>query len=142
MAYSEKLAERITKLLKPQKGVIEKKLFGGIAYMYKDKMMVGIVKDDLMVRCLAGDYESLLKKPHAREMDFTGRPMTGFLYIAAAGIKTDKQLQKWLDVGIEYAIKSPPKKPKVKKSKATKPKAKKPKTKKPKTKKSKVKRQK
>jgi TfoX/Sxy family transcriptional regulator of competence genes len=115
MAYSEQLAERITKLLKAQKGVVEKKMFGGIAYMLKDKMMVGIAKEKLMVRCPAEDYESLLKKPHAGVMDFTGKVMKGFLYIDEAGFKTDRQLQSWLDVGIEYALKSPPKKKKTKK---------------------------
>lgn len=120
MAYNEKLAERISKLLKPQKGVVEKKMFGGIAYMFKDKMMCGIVKDDLMVRCMPDDYETLLKKPHAREMDFTGRPMKGFLYVGSDGIKTDKQLSNWLYVGIEFALKSPPKKPKAKMKKTKK----------------------
>jgi len=91
-------------------------MFGGIAYMLKDKMMVGIAKEKLMVRCLADDYESLLKKPHASVMDFTGRVMKGFLYISAEGIKSDKQLAKWLEVGIEYAEKSPPKKNKKKKT--------------------------
>lgn len=103
---------RITKLLKSQKGVIEKKMFGGICYMLKDKMMVGIAKNELMVRCLEEDYETLLNKPHARVMDFTGRIMKGFLYIDDEGIKSDKQLQKWLDIGIEFALKSPPKKKK------------------------------
>ena len=114
MAYSEKLEERITKLLKTTKGVVKKKMFGGVAFMLKDKMFCGIVKDDLMVRCLDENYESLLKKPHARQMDFTGRPMKGFLFVDAAGIRTDKQLNKWIDTGIEFAMKSPPKK-KVKK---------------------------
>lgn len=114
MAYSEQLAERISKLLKDQKGVVEKKMFGGIAYMLNDKMMVGIAKEKLMVRCLAEYYEDLLKKPHASFMDFTGRVMKGFLYISEEGIKTDKQLAKWLDVGIEFAKKSPPKKKKKK----------------------------
>jgi len=112
MAYNEKLASRISKLLKPQKGVKEKKMFGGIAYMLKDKMMCGIVKDDLMVRCLEDKYELLLKKLHSRVMDFTGRTMKGFLFVDASGIKTDNQLNKWLDVGIEFALKSPPKKKK------------------------------
>jgi TfoX/Sxy family transcriptional regulator of competence genes len=112
MAYSEHLAERISKLINGQKGVIEKKMFGGIAYMLKDKMMVGIAKEKLMVRCLAEDYETLLKKPHASVMDFTGRVMKGFLYISEEGIKTDKQLAKWLEIGIEYAKKSPSKKKK------------------------------
>ena len=114
MPYSEKLAGRITKLLKPQKGVVEKKMFGGICYMLKDKMMAGIAKNELMIRCLPDKYESMLKKHHAREMDFTGKPLKGFLYIDDLGIKTEKQLQYWLDVGIEYALKSPPKKKKKK----------------------------
>ena len=115
MAYNEKLSERISNLLKSQKGVKEKKMFGGIAYMLKDKMMSGIVKDELMVRCLEVKYESLLKKPHARVMDFTGRIMRGFLFIDAEGIKTGKQLNTWLETGIDFAIKSPPKKRKSKK---------------------------
>ena len=114
MAYNEKLASRISSLLKSQRGVKEKKMFGGICYMLKDKMMCGIVKDDLMVRCLEDRYETLLKRPHAGIMDFTGRTMRGFLYISGKGIKTNEQLQNWLDIGIEYAIKSPPKKKKKK----------------------------
>lgn len=114
MAYNVKLAERITKLLKARKGVVEKKMFGGICYMFKDKMISGIVEDKLMIRCMREDYDILLKKPHAGVMTFTGKPMKGFLYVAPDGIKTDKQLQKWLDVGIEFALMSPPKKKKVK----------------------------
>jgi len=114
MAYSEKLAERIIKLLKSQKGIVEKKMFGGICYMLKDKMIAGIVENKLMIRCMREEYDKLLKKPHAGEMTFTGKPMKGFLYVAPDGIKTDKQLQKWLDVGIEFAHKSPPKKKKIK----------------------------
>lgn len=114
MAYNEKLGERITKLLKTQKGVTEKKMFGGIAYMLKDKMMAGIIKDDIMIRCFHEDYDKLLKKPHAEVMMFTGKPMKGFLTVKAAGIKTDKQLQSWLDVGIDFALNSPPKKKNMK----------------------------
>lgn len=114
MAYSEKLAERITALLKPNKGLVIKKIFGGICYMLKEKMIAGIVEDKLMIRCLPDEYDSLLKKPHAGEMTFTGKPMKGFLYVAPEGITTDKQLQNWLNVGIEFAHKSPPKKKKIK----------------------------
>ncbi len=115
MAYDEKLAQRITNLLKPHKGVVEKKMFGGIAYILKDKMFCGIIKNELIVRVPAGDFENYLKKPHARIMDFAGRPMRGFLYIERNGIKTDKQLMKWIETGIEYIKKSPPKKKKTKK---------------------------
>ena len=115
MAYSVKLEERITNLLKSKKDLVKKKMFGGVCFMLKDKMFCGIVKDDLMVRCLEDDYESLLKKPHARQMDFTGKPMKGFLYISSEGIKTDAKLNKWIDTGIEFALKSLPKKKKSKK---------------------------
>ncbi len=77
--------------------------------MLKDRMIAGIVESKLMIRCMKEDYDSLLKKPHAGEMTFTGKPMKGFLYVAHDGIKTDKQLQKWLDVGLEFVKKSPPK---------------------------------
>ena len=115
MAYSVKLDERLTNLLKTTTGIVKKKMFGGVCYMMKDKMFCGIVKDELMVRCLDEKYESMLKKIHVRQMDFTGRPMKGFLFIDAAGIKTDIQLYKWIDTGIEFALKSPPKKKKAKK---------------------------
>ena len=55
------------------------------------------------------DYDTLLKKPHASVMTFIGKPMKGFLYVEPAGIKTDNQLQKWLDIGVEFVKKSPPK---------------------------------
>jgi TfoX/Sxy family transcriptional regulator of competence genes len=115
MAYDERLAERIRKILKGKRGLIEKKMFGGIAFMLRDKMFVGIGKDEFMVRVLNEKYEVYLKKPHTREMDFTGRPLKGYLYINEAGIKTEKQLTKWIDAGIEYVMKSPPKKVKNKK---------------------------
>ena len=115
MAYSEKLADRITELLKPHKGLVIKKMFGGICYMLNDKMIAGIVEEKLMIRCRREDYDTLLKKPHAAEMTFTGKPMKGFLYIEPSGIRTDKQLQKWLDIGIEFVKKSPPKKKTMKK---------------------------
>jgi TfoX/Sxy family transcriptional regulator of competence genes len=120
MAYDEQLAKRISAVLKPQKGIIEKKMFGGIAFMLKDKMFCGIIKNDLMVRVLEDKFDALLKKPNAREMDFAGRPMRGFLYISPDGIKTDKQLKNWIDMGLEYVSKSPPKKKKPKKNKPVK----------------------
>lgn len=71
--------------------------------MYKGKMAVGIVKDDLMVRVVASKYESSLGKPHCREMDFTGRPMKGFLFVGPEGFDTDRQLEEWIGLGIEFA---------------------------------------
>jgi TfoX/Sxy family transcriptional regulator of competence genes len=112
MAYDERLAERILESLANRKGVVEKKMFGGVAFMLKDKMFVGIIKDDLMVRVLLEREEEALDRPHARPMDFTKRPMKGFIYVAPDGIKSKKLLDSWIDLGIEYVLKSPPKKKK------------------------------
>lgn len=104
------LSVRVTKLLSKQKGIVIKKMFGGVCFMLKDKMIIGTAKGRLMVRCMPERYEELLDKPHARVMDFTGKVIKGYLFIADAGVKTDKQLRWWIDIGIEYAMKSLPKK--------------------------------
>jgi TfoX/Sxy family transcriptional regulator of competence genes len=114
MAYDEILADRIRESLVDTKGVIEKKMFGGIAFMWKDKMFVGIIKNDLMVRVLLEREEEALEKPHARPMDFTKKPMKGFIYVSLDGIKSKKNLDAWIEMGKEYVLKSPPRKKKAK----------------------------
>ena len=96
MPFNEKLAGRIRAELSSQKHVTEKKMFGGIAFMVEGKMCVGIVGDRLMARVDKGEYAALLKKPHVRPMDFTGKPMKGFLFIEPAGIKTTVALRGWI----------------------------------------------
>ncbi|RJQ20228.1 TfoX family protein [Candidatus Woesearchaeota archaeon] len=98
MAYDEKLAERIRKAVKSLRGIDEKKMFGGIAFLLHGKMFVGITKDELLARVGPENNEPALKKPHTRPMDFTGKPMKGFIYVAPAGIKTDKQLKSWIEM--------------------------------------------
>jgi TfoX/Sxy family transcriptional regulator of competence genes len=104
MAFDEALGERVAAALQRSRvDFQEKRMFGGLGFMINDKMCVGIVKDDLMVRVLDEKYADVLKLPHAREMDFTGRPMKGFLYVSASGLHDDDSLQKWMDLGIEFA---------------------------------------
>ena len=93
MPYDEGLAERIRTVLADHQGVVEKKMFGGIAFMVHGHMSVGIVKDALMVRVGAEEHEKLLRRPHARPMDFTGR--------------TD--LERWIAHGVDYAASIPAK---------------------------------
>ena len=114
MAYNEKLADRMRVILQDTKGVVEKKMFGGIAFMWKEKMFCGIIKDDLMVRVLEEQYDELIERDHARPMDFVkARPMKGFIYVSLEGLKTEKQLSSWISFGKEYAEKSPAKKKKT-----------------------------
>ena len=111
MAYDEGLAERIRGVLDDRADVSEKKMFGGIAFMVRGRMAVGVVKDDLMVRVGPDAYEELVGRPEARPMDFTGRPMKGFLYVASKGLDRDADLARWVGHGLAYATSLPPKEP-------------------------------
>lgn len=113
MAYHERLAERIRGYFKRRKGVEEKRMFGGLCFMLNGHMCCGIEKDRLMVRVMPDRYEALLKKPHAHKMDFTGKPLKGFLFISEAGYRTASGLDSWLDEAVECATSKPPKKKKV-----------------------------
>ena len=105
MAYDEKVAERLSKVFGEHKGVVEKKMFGGIAFMYKDHMCGGVIDDLLMVRVGPDEYEKVLSEAHVR-------PMKGYVYVEPAGFKTEKNLKKWVDKGILFVKTLPPKKPK------------------------------
>lgn len=109
MAYDEKLAERLGKIFKRRKGASEKKMFGGIAYMLNGHMCCGIVKDTLMVRVGPGAYEDALKEKHVKPMDFTGKPMKGYVYVEPQGIESDDDLKSWTDRGIKFVKTLPPK---------------------------------
>lgn len=109
MAYDEGLAERVRGVLDGRGDVAEKKMFGGIAFMLRGHMSVGIVKDELMVRVGPESYAELVRRPHARQMDFTGRPMKGFLYVAAEGLERDGDLERWVGHGVRYATSLPAK---------------------------------
>jgi TfoX/Sxy family transcriptional regulator of competence genes len=117
MAYDERLAERIRGYFKRRRGVEEKRMFGGLCFMLNGHMCCGIEKDRLMLRVQPDRYETLLTKPHAREMDFTGKPLKGFLFVSEAGYRTAAGLASWLDEAVECAKSKPPKKKKAKISK-------------------------
>ena len=97
MAYDEKLAERIRSVLRRRRGISEKKMFGGIAFMVGGHMAVGIVGDALMARVGPQEYERVLRMPHVREMDFTGKPMKGYVYVAPAGFDSAAELEAWVE---------------------------------------------
>ncbi len=97
MAYDEKLANRIRGILAGQKGAGEKKMFGGIAFMLNGNMCCGAIDDLLMARVGPNQYEAALKLPHVRPMDFTGKPMKGYVYVEPEGYKEDVYLKIWID---------------------------------------------
>ena len=103
MAYNEELGRRIGGLLSDC-GVefSEKKMFGGLGFMIAGKMCVGIVRDDLMLRLLENRIDEAMADPNVRPMDFTGRPMKGFVFVDSNGFQTDSELRGWLELGIEF----------------------------------------
>jgi TfoX/Sxy family transcriptional regulator of competence genes len=103
MAYDEGLAERIRDLLSDERGVSEKRMFGGLAFLLEGRMFVGVVKESLMVRVGPEAYAERLRERHAREMDFTGRPLKGFVYVAPEGFESDADLRRWVGYGVAYA---------------------------------------
>ena len=103
MAYDAYLAERINQYLKTiSVDYFEKKMFGGICFMVNEKMCFGIVKNELMVRVDPEKQDFYLKKKTARQMDFTHKPMSGFLYISQEGIDKDKDLIYWIQQALEF----------------------------------------
>ena len=103
MPYDEGLAERIRELLEDDAHVAEQRMFGGIAFLAHGHMAVGIIRDELMVRVGPAAYEAALALPHARPMDFTARPMRGFVQVAPPGFAEDADLRAWIARGISCA---------------------------------------
>ena len=111
MAYDDKLADRIRRALGPDGDIEERKMFGGLAFLRGGRMFVGITGDDLMVRVGPERYEESLGKPHVRPMDFTGRPMRGYVYVAPAGRRTAAALRAWVMLAANFVATLPAAKP-------------------------------
>jgi len=109
MAYDENLGLRIREILANVRGLEEKKMFGGIGFLANGNMACGVHKDSLIVRVGPENYQAALDKEHARVFDMPGRPMTGWVMVAAPGFITDKDLATWVQQGLEYALSLPPK---------------------------------
>jgi len=109
VAFDEGLAERVRDLLTDRDDVSERKMFGGLCYMIGGNMCAGIVGSELMVRVGPDGWQDALGRPHAREMDFTGRSMRGMVYVDDQGVAEDCALAKWLSLGVDFASSLPPK---------------------------------
>jgi hypothetical protein len=112
MAYDEGLAERLREVLTPQPGISEKKMFGALAFLSRGYMFVGILGDVLMTRVGPDDYERVLTRTHVRKMDFTGKPMKGYVFVDPPGFEDDSELSDWVLRCLRFVQSLPPKKPK------------------------------
>ena len=103
MAYDEKLADRVReRIAETHENIEEKKLFGGLCFMVNDKMCVGVEKERLMLRIDPGKYEEVMEKEGCQPMDFTGKPMKGFVFVDKEVLRTKKQLDYWIGLALEY----------------------------------------
>ena len=103
MAYDEHLADRIKRTLEEKRITFsEKKMMGGLTFMVDEKMCVGVVKDKLMARIAPKIYEDALTKQGCHEMDFTKRPMKGFVFVDPEGTDMDTDLEYWVDLCLKF----------------------------------------
>ena len=109
MAYDEMLAERIRDVLRDARGLETRKMFGGMAFMVGGHMCCGVVGQDLMVRVGRDGHGAALEKAHSRPMDFTGKPLVGFVYVAHAGIRREADLRRWVHLGLNHVLTLPAK---------------------------------
>ena len=112
MAYDESLARRIRDLLIGQAGITEKKMFGGIVFLREGLMFVGVSDKSLMARIGPTAYEAALRRRHVREMDFTGKPMKGYVFIEESGLKADQDLAYWIRLCNDFVATLPPRRAK------------------------------
>ena len=102
MAYNTKLAARLRRELATTRSVVEKEMFGGIAFMVHGNMCCGVIGDNLMLRVGKDAHDGEVARPHAREMDFAKRPMRGFIYVAPKGVSTTAALRSRLKPAIAF----------------------------------------
>ena len=109
MAYDEALAGRVRTAMTGKDGLSERKMFGGLCLMLHGNMFAGVINDELMLRVGPDRFDAALSKPGARPMDFTGRPMSGFIYVQPSAFKTEAGLTGWLNEALGFVETLPPK---------------------------------
>lgn len=109
MAYDEGLAQRIRERLQDQKGLTEREMFGGIAFMLYGNLAVGVTGDELMVRVGPDGYEEALARPGVSPFDMTGRPMRGWVVVSSETVQSEEDLVEWVERGVLFSLSLEPK---------------------------------
>ena len=109
MAFDPKLAERVRKQLGKRRGVIEKQMFGGLAFLLNGNLCCGVHGRELIVRIAPAETDHALSQRHTHIFDLPGRPMKGWILVRPAGLTTDAALAKWIQAGMNYAASLPAK---------------------------------
>jgi hypothetical protein len=102
MAFHESLAARIRDALARKKGTLEKKMFGGVAFLLHGNMLVGVWKDSLIARVGPDEGEAALLEAHVKAFDITGRAMKGWVLVGGAGLEDEEQLSAWIARALKF----------------------------------------
>jgi TfoX/Sxy family transcriptional regulator of competence genes len=102
MHSNPELTARVRTALKSRKGIVEKKMFGGDAFLLNGNMLVGVWHDSLIARLGIVQAEEVLHDPHVGPMDITGRPMKGWVIVASSGVETDRDVKTWVLKAIDF----------------------------------------
>lgn len=106
MAYDEILGNRIREALMNLPNIEEKEMMGGLTFMYNDKMCIGIIKDEMMCRIDPDFHETAVEKQGCRTMDFTKRPMKGYVLVDDTGMRTKSEFDYWINLSLEFNSKA------------------------------------
>jgi TfoX/Sxy family transcriptional regulator of competence genes len=110
VAYDEALADRIRELLATDHDVVEKKMFGGLAFLVSGNMSVSASgQGGLLLRCDPEETDTWVKQPHVERFEMRGRQMDGWLRVDAEAVETRDELARWVAIGVNYARSLPPK---------------------------------
>ena len=109
MAFDEDLAARVRDRLARRKGIEERRMFGGVAFLLDGNLLVGVWQDSLVARLGGEQGDEALLEPHVRPFDITGRPMTGWVLVGPEGVEDDDQLAGWIDRAAGFVGTLPPK---------------------------------
>jgi TfoX/Sxy family transcriptional regulator of competence genes len=107
VSYDDKLARRVRAVLKDEPRLEERPMFGGLAFLVDGKMCCGILNEDLVARIGPEKYEAALAQDHVRPMDFTGKPMKGYVYVGPEGYLDAKSLASWVRATVEFVTTLP-----------------------------------
>ena len=110
MAYDEVLADRLREVLKDEKKLAEKKMFGGLAFLINGNMAVAASgQGGLLLRCDPEKTGEVIRPPHVVRFVMRGSEMNGWLRVDESAIRTQRQLERWVKVGADFARSLPPK---------------------------------
>ena len=109
MAYEEYLAERVRKVIGKRREITEKKMFGGLGFMFRGNMACGLVGEKLMLRLGEAGAAAALQEDHVVPMDFTGKPIKTMVFVEPAGLESEKELSRWVGKALAFAKTLPPK---------------------------------